>query len=63
MARAGRLVSPVPFLYICAAVIMLDLGNDGMFWLLICSERRFEPPEDSEQWPRQMACAFILVAQ
>lgn len=70
MAREGRLASPVPVLYSWPAVTMLgprmiklDLGNDGMFWLLVCSERSFAAPEGSEQWPGQMACAFILVAQ
>lgn len=41
-------------------MIMLDFGYDGMFWLLVCSERSFEPPEDSEQCPGADGLCFSL---
>jgi hypothetical protein len=34
-----------------------------MSWLLVCSERSFEPPEDSEQCPGTDSLLFISVPQ
>lgn len=44
-------------------MVMLGLGNDVVFWLLVCSGRSFEPLKIQSSDLGQMTSVFILAAQ